>query len=69
MARITSEDAVNKVGNRFDLVLIASQRAKELHAGATPMVKPSANKGLTALREIEEGHVGREYLLKLSKKR
>jgi DNA-directed RNA polymerase subunit omega len=69
MARVTSEDAVNKVGNRFDLVLIASQRARELHAGATPFVQPSLNKGLTALREIEEGHVGREYLLKISRKR
>jgi DNA-directed RNA polymerase subunit omega len=69
MARITSEDAVNKVGNRFDLVLSASQRARELHAGATPMVQPSVNRGLTALREIEEGHVGREYLLKLSRKK
>jgi DNA-directed RNA polymerase subunit omega len=69
MARITSEDAVNKVGNRFDLVIIASQRARELYAGATPFVQPSLNKGLTALHEIEAGYVGREYLQKLQHKK
>jgi DNA-directed RNA polymerase subunit omega len=65
MARITSEKAVEQIGNRFDLVLVASLRVRELYAGATPMVKPSPSKTVTALREVEEGHVGRDYLLKI----
>ena len=68
MARVTAEQAVEKVGNRFDLILIASMRARELHAGATPFVTPSKNKTVTALREVEAGFVGREYLQKLRRK-
>jgi DNA-directed RNA polymerase subunit omega len=67
MARITSEKAVEQIGNRFDLVLVASIRAKELHAGATPFVKPGVNRTVTALREIEEGFVGRDYLKKIQR--
>ena len=36
--RLTSQDAVNAVGNRYDLVLIAAARARELQDGATPLV-------------------------------
>jgi DNA-directed RNA polymerase subunit omega len=68
MARVTSEKAVEQVGNRYDLVLIASQRARELHAGAVPFVPLSNSRALTALREVEAGFVGVEYLQKLKNK-
>jgi DNA-directed RNA polymerase subunit omega len=68
MARVTAEEAVEKIGNRFDLILVASIRARELHAGAVPFVPASKNKTLTALREIEAGFVGRDYLQKLRRK-
>lgn len=67
MARITSEAAVAQIGNRFDLVLIASMRSRELQRGHMPMATKKGGPNLTALREIEEGKIGREYLLRLSK--
>ncbi len=69
MARITSEDAVNAVGNRYDLVLIASMRARELKRGHAPLVNKVTGHTVTALREIEEGKVGRDYLKRLAKKK
>ncbi len=68
MARITSEDAVAQVGNRFDLVLIASMRARELKRGDMPKVNSKSGNLITALKEIEQGKVGREYLEKLQRK-
>ena len=62
MARITSEKAALAVENRFDLVLIASQRVRELKRGAMPKVATKNGAVVTALREIEEGHIGRDYL-------
>ena len=67
MARITSQAAVEQVGNRYDLVLIACIRARELTRGHIPLVSKKGGPVVTALREIEEGKVGREYLLKLKK--
>jgi DNA-directed RNA polymerase subunit omega len=67
MARLTSEKAVEQIGNRFDLVLVASIRAKELHAGAIPFVQPSVSRTVTALREIEEGFISRDYLKKIQR--
>lgn len=65
MARITSQEAVEMVGSRFDLVLIASARVRELKRGAMPMTNRPSGLVVTALREIEEGKVGREYLKKV----
>lgn len=65
MARITSEKAVEAVGNRFDLVLIASQRARELKRGAISKVPSKNGAAVTALREIEAGHIGRDYLKRI----
>lgn len=62
MARITSQAAVEAVGNRFDLILIASQRVRELKKGHAPKVTAKNGPVVTALREVEQGHVGREYL-------
>jgi DNA-directed RNA polymerase subunit omega len=64
--RYTSEEAVNKVGNRFDLILIASHRARELKRGYIPKIKTNNGPILTALHEIEAGLVGREYLKRIS---
>jgi DNA-directed RNA polymerase omega subunit len=66
MARISSEKAALAVGNRYDLILIASARIRELHRGHRPKLETKYGKSLTALREIEEGLVGREYLKRIS---
>ena len=67
MARITSQLAVEQIGNRYDLVLVASIRARELTRGHMPFVSKKGGPIVTALREIEEGKVGKDYLLKLKK--
>jgi DNA-directed RNA polymerase subunit omega len=64
--RYTSEEAVNQIGNRFDLVLIASARVRELKRGHRPKITTKAGHTVTALQEIEKGLVGREYLKRLS---
>lgn len=64
MARITSEDAINAIGNRYDTVLIASRRARELKQGWTPRVQSPYGPLVVALTEIEQRVVGREYLAK-----
>ena len=63
MARITSEVAANKVG-RYDLVLIGARGARELNRGWRQRVASTNGVVVTALREIEAGVIGREYLLK-----
>lgn len=67
MARITSQLAVEQIGNRYNLVLIASLRARELKSGHMPLVNNKDKNGhlVTAIREIEEGKVGIEYLEKI----
>jgi DNA-directed RNA polymerase subunit omega len=65
MSRISSEKAVQQVGNRYDLILIASVRQRELRRGFRPKVETKHGHHLTALQEIEEGHIGRDYLKKI----
>ena len=57
MARVTVEDAVDQVGSRFELVLVAARRARQIATeGKEPLVPVSNDKPtVTALREIEEG--------------
>jgi DNA-directed RNA polymerase subunit omega len=62
MARISSQKAVEAVGNRYDLILIASARVRELRKGHRPKMESKNGPVVTALTEIEEGHVGRDYL-------
>jgi len=58
MARITIEDCIEKVPNRFHLVQMTAIRAKQLKRGAQPLVDGADNKEVvTALREIAAGHV------------
>jgi DNA-directed RNA polymerase subunit omega len=55
MARVTVEDCVDKVSNRFDLVLFASQRAREISGGAELTIDRDRDKNpVVALREIAE---------------
>ena len=64
MARVTVEDAVDKVGNRFDLVLVAARRARQIATeGKDPQVPMGNDKPtVVALREIEEGLVTAESI-------
>jgi DNA-directed RNA polymerase subunit omega len=58
MARITIEDCIALVPNRFVLVRMARLRAKQLHRGAEPLVARGDNRDVvTALREIAQGRV------------
>jgi DNA-directed RNA polymerase subunit omega len=59
MARVTVEDCVDKIPNRFDLVLLASQRAREISGGAELTIERDRDKNpVVALREIAEETVG-----------
>ncbi len=55
MARITVEDCIDKFDSRFELVLVASNRARKLHSGEEPTVEKNNDKNsVIALREIAE---------------
>ena len=63
MARITVEDCLQKIPNRFQMTLAATYRARQLANGATPHVESDLDKPtVIALREIGEGLVGVEVL-------
>ncbi len=63
MARVTVEDCVVKIPNRFKLVLLASQRARDLSAGGTPTLERENDKNpVIALREIAEESIDIEAL-------
>jgi len=63
MARVTVEDSLAMVNNRFDLVLIAAKRARNISMGAEPMLSADNDKPtVIALREIAEGMVTEDIL-------
>jgi DNA-directed RNA polymerase subunit omega len=63
MARVTVEDCVVKVPNRFELVLLAAQRAREISSGAPLSVDRDDDKNpVVALREIADDTVGLDHL-------
>lgn len=64
MARVTVEDAVDKIGNRFDLILVAARRARQISVeGKDPLVEWENDKAtVIALREIEEGLITESIL-------
>ena len=65
MARITVDDCLKRISNRFHLTLAATYRARQLGAGASPMVEPNRDKAtVIALREIASGKIGAEVLKK-----
>ena len=65
MARVTVEDCLHAVDNRFQLVLLAAKRARRiLRSGEDPMVPWDNDKTtVVALREIAEGELNKTYLL------
>ena len=57
MARVTVEDCLEKVPSRFELVMLASRRAKQLLKGSRPLIDSSNKEVVSALREIAAGKV------------
>ncbi len=63
MARITVEECLARIPNRFELTLVAAYRARQLANGSANLVGSSKDKPtVVALREISEGKVGKELL-------
>jgi len=68
MARLTVEDCLENINNRYDLVLLATKRARQIARGADPLVEEEADKpSVIALREISAGLVTAENLDKLDR--
>jgi DNA-directed RNA polymerase subunit omega len=59
---LTSQAAVEAIGNRYDLVLVASKRVREIRDGAVTRVESQHGPVLTALKEIEQGKIDRNHL-------
>ncbi len=65
MARITVDDCIARIPNRFEMTLAAAYRARQISIGATPKVEENRDKpAVIALREIAAGKVGLEVLNK-----
>ena len=64
MARVTVQDAVEKIGNRFDLILTAARRARQLQLNQSAPLVPEDNDKPTviALREIEKGLINQDIM-------
>jgi DNA-directed RNA polymerase subunit omega len=63
MARVTVEDCLDNVDNRFDLVLVATRRARQLVNGKEPLVEWENDKpSVVALREIAEGLISTKIM-------
>lgn len=57
MARITVEDCLQKIPNRFELIILSAKRARQLFKGATPLIEVDNREIVTSLREIAAGQV------------
>ena len=67
MARVTVEDCLENVINRYELVLLASKRARQIALGSEPLVPPNDDKPtVIALREIAENLVNTENIDKIN---
>ena len=64
MARVTVQDAVERIGNRFDLILTAARRARQLQLNQSAPLVPEDNDKPTviALREIEKGLINQDIM-------
>ncbi len=63
MARVTVDDCLKKIPNRFQLTLVATYRARQITMGSTPMVEGDKDKPtVIALRELAAGKIGLELL-------
>ncbi len=70
MARLTVEDCLENLDNRYDLVLLASKRARQLSTGADPLVEAGSDKPtVIALREIAAGLITNENISTIDKPR
>ena len=65
MARVTIEDSLEQIPNRFQLTLVATYRARQLLQGHTPKIESKDKPTVIALREIAEGKIGLEMLKKV----
>ena len=66
MARITVDDALQSIQNRFELTLAATYRARQIASGTTPRVEANKDKPtVIALREIAAGKIGLDILNKV----
>ena len=67
MARITVEDCLKRIPNRFQLTLTATYRARQLAQGGSPMLEANRDKPtVIALRELAAGKYGIEYLSRVN---
>lgn len=64
MARVTVEDCLKKIDNRFEMVLTAAVRARQLSSGTVARVDSKDKPTVVALREISAGLVDKEEMLK-----
>ena len=63
MARVTVDDCLKRINNRFQLTLAATYRARQITMGSTPQVEAGRDKPtVIALREVAAGKVGLEIL-------
>jgi DNA-directed RNA polymerase omega subunit len=62
------EKCVSQVSGRFDLILIATQRAREIRRGGAKLVPSDNTAVVTALKEVQAGLVGNEYLAKIPRR-
>lgn len=66
MARLTVEDCLEHINNRYDLVLLATKRSRQLARGAEPLIEEDGDKPtVIALREVSQGLVTQENIDKL----
>ncbi len=64
MARVTVEDCLKKIPNRFELVLAAAMRARQLSSGAVARIDAKDKPTVLSLREIAAGAIEKEEMLK-----
>lgn len=64
MARVTVEDCLKRITNRFELVLAAAQRARQLSSGAVARVDAKDKPTVLALREIAAGEISKDEMFK-----
>jgi len=63
MARITVDDCLKRIPNRFDMTLVATTRARQLAVGSAPMIDPARDKPtVIALRELAQGKIDIDIL-------
>ena len=62
MARITVEDCLKKITNRFQMVLVAAYRARQISQGYAPKIDAKDKPAVIALREVADGLVGTDML-------